>query len=147
MQKSIHGMSWREAGCTVLVITGLLGCVEPTIPATSVEELQSKLDPPFAPAHVLPETLASCDPDDILLQAPLTVIDTTALTIDDQTNRYFLRQGNYAILLADTFEVVNPVKVVGTDPLIVVAYGPAIISANINASAAGRTPGPGPSRP
>ncbi len=97
---------------------------------------------PFVPIHVLPETLMGGAPDLVLTANP-TLIDTTALTIGGATNPYFVRQGDYAILLANGVSVQNEVKVSGAFPLIVVARDRVTVLARIDLNAVGRIPGPG----
>jgi hypothetical protein len=96
----------------------------------------------FIPLHVLPGTLMPGAPDVILGTSPST-IDTSMLTIDGATSPYFVRQGEYAVLLAGGFAVQGPVVIKGTSPLIVAANGRVTIMANIDLGATRSVPGPG----
>jgi len=96
----------------------------------------------FVPLHVLPGTLKPGAPDLILGTSPST-IDTSMLTIDGATSPYFVRQGEYAVLLAGAFAVQGPVVIKGTSPLIVAANGQVTILANIDLGATRSVPGPG----
>lgn len=147
-------------GCVAWVCTGALGCVDPSAPppgggahepSTTDERnehaaaVPALAGPAFAPLHVLPETLLKAGPQYLYLRGTPTIIDTTALTIDGVANPYFMRQGNYAVLLTTTLTVASPVTLTGTSPLIIVAEEQVVISALIDASAIGRAPGPGAS--
>ncbi len=150
-----------RAGFAALVIAGASGCGEL---APVPEELEGALDgveelegldeppaedppPPFEPLRVPPELLWPGTPGsaapDLVLSAPLTLIDTTALTIGGATSVFFVKENGYAILFANLFSVQGPVKVTGASPLIVVANDRAVISSLVDVSAVGRTPGPG----
>ncbi len=142
----------RRAGCLGLVIAGVAGCGSVSDPPGAgdggvdgpgtVDDAPADGPSSFVPIHVLPETLKSGAPDLVLTGTP-TLIDTTALTIGGATNPYFVRQGEYAILLANGFSVQNEVRVSGASPLIVVASDQVTVLARIDLNALGRTPGPG----
>src|SRR5262245_28048050 len=143
MQARSDGLTWSVVGCAMILVTGTAGCVEDAPPVVEGTTVQLEDDPPpFAPLHVLPETMMTGAPD-LVLQDVLTTIDTTALTINGVTNEYFVQQGNYAILFSNNFTVLGPVRVTGASPLIVVACDHAQVDALIDLSAVGTAPGPG----
>ncbi len=96
----------------------------------------------FVPIHVLAGTLMPGAPDLILSASPSTV-DTSALTIDGATSPYFVRQGGYAVLLAEAFAVQGPLVIQGASPLIVAASGRVTVTANIDLGASRGVAGPG----
>lgn len=129
-------------------MAGATGCAYPALPALGVgqdagiDTTDATSATTFAPIHVLPQTLVTGAPD-LVLSANLTTIDTTALTINGVTSSYFVQQGEYTVLFANAFLVENPVVIHGASPLIVVANGHVIITANIDLPASGAMPGPG----
>jgi len=103
------------------------------------------LDAPSAaipPLHVFAETIVD-GATDVVLGGVSATIDTTNLTINGATSRYFVRQAPYAILFVDALAVQVPLTIIGTAPLIVVARDRITIDSNIDLHAIGATPGPG----
>jgi hypothetical protein len=147
-------MVWRAVGFAALATAGALGCAvsaspppgwhEEALEAVDDDLPEPALDEPapFAPLHVLPDSMKLGAPP-LLLRANPTVIDTTALTINGETNPFFFKQDDYALLFTNTFTVLSPVKVIGASSLIVVAEDRVVVSATIDLSAVGPTPGPG----
>jgi hypothetical protein len=96
----------------------------------------------FVPIHVLPETIISGAPD-LTLSGTSATIDTTALTVNGVSSPYFVRQGNYSVLLVNSLSVQCPVVITGSSPLIVVASDAISIAGNLDLRGNGRTAGPG----
>lgn len=149
MREPKHRVSQRQRTLALIVGLGadLGACGQDSSPGAAPDgpvDVARTMDGPatFVPIHVLPQTLVPGAPDLILRMSP-TDIDTSALTIDGATTPYFVRQGNYAVLLARAFAVQGRIVIRGASPLIVVASDRVTVAANIDLRAVGSIPGPG----
>jgi List-Bact-rpt repeat protein len=95
----------------------------------------------FAPLHVLPQTTMQTDAPDRGLSG---TIDTDALTINGAASTFFVRQNDRTtVLFVHKVAINQPTTIIGSAPLIIVAFDAVTISANINLNAVKNRPGPG----
>ncbi len=133
--RSLRGTArWSLAACCFAA--ALAGCVEAS-PEAEVTETPAPIgtEPDETPAPAVTDA-----PDRALGSVE---IDTTALTIDGITDPAFVRDGDVAILFASSFEATGDIVVVGDKPLVIRANGDVLVTGSIDASASGRTAGPG----
>jgi hypothetical protein len=133
--RSLRGTArWSIAACCFAA--ALSACVE--APADEPVAGTPLAEPTFSPTQVV--TTNEDAPDRAFGSA---TIDTTALTIDGASDAAFVRDGDVAVLYANSLEATGEIRVIGDAPLVVVANGDVLVTGTIDTSAQGRTAGPG----